>query len=118
MAPGVAEQKVHFASPQGEGGLPTTPNTRLNEAVKLTANLVAKGDPKRASMFEGIIADTARTTLQKQLAAGVSGGGALTEGAVLPEEKAFDTAQLGAFAAKDRWAVLAFGGKGKIGSGS
>lgn len=88
-----------------------TSNNKLNEAVQLTARMVAKGDPRKASLYESIIADTARTTLQKQLSAQMTGGGELNEGAVLPEEKAFDQAQLGAFAAKDRWALLAFGGK-------
>jgi hypothetical protein len=90
-----------------------TPNTRLNEAVKLTANLISKGDPKKAAMYESLIADTARTTLQKQLASQMTGGGALMEGAVLPEERAIDQAQLGMFAANQRWAQLAFGGKPK-----
>jgi hypothetical protein len=97
-----------------------TPNTRLNEAVKMTAAGMAKGDPKRASMFESIIADTARTTLQKQLSAEMTGGsgGLMGMGApALPEERAFDQAQMGMFAAKDRWATLAFGGKPKNGNG-
>lgn len=89
----------------------STGNNKLNEAVQLTARMVAKGDPKKASLYESIIADTARTTLQKQLSAQMTGG-ELNEGALLPEEKAFDQAQLGAFAAKDRWALVAFGGKG------
>lgn len=93
-----------------------TPNSRLNEAVQMTARQVGKGDPKRVSMFESIIADTARTTLQKQLSSQMSGG-EMMEGAVLPEERAFDAAQLGAFAAKDRWATLAFGNKSKTNSG-
>lgn len=90
-----------------------TPNTRLNEAVRLTTHLVTKGDPKKAALFQNIIADTAKTTLQKQLANQMSGGGALMEGAVLPEEKAFDQAQLGLFAANERWAQLAFAGTNK-----
>lgn len=119
MAPGVGEQQVRVPNPQGEANrLGVTPNSRLNEAVKVATQLVSKGDPGKTSLFQGIIADTARTTLQKQLSAQMTGGGGeIMEGAVLPEERAFDQSQLGAFAAKDRWAMLAFGGKGKIGSG-
>jgi hypothetical protein len=94
-----------------------TPNTRLNEAVRLTTHLVTKGDPKKAALFQNIIADTAKTTLQKQLANQMTGGGALMEGAVLPEEKAFDQAQLGLFAANERWAQLAFAGTNKNSNG-
>lgn len=90
-----------------------TPNTRLNEAVRVTTALVTKGDPKKAALYQNIIADTARTTLQKQLANQMTGGGALMEGAVLPEERELDQAQLGMFAANQRWAQLAFGGKAK-----
>jgi hypothetical protein len=118
MAPGVGEQEVRMPSPQGEAGrLGVTPNTRLSEAVRVTTQFVSKGDPSKAALFEGIIADTARTTLQKQLSVQITGGGEIMGGTVLPEDKAFDQAQLGAFAAKDRWAMLAFGGKGKIGIG-
>jgi hypothetical protein len=94
-----------------------TPNTRLNEAVKMTTHLVSKGDPKKAALYQSIIADTAKTTLQKQLANQMSGGGALMEGAVLPEEREIDQAQLGMFAANQRWAQLAFGGKNKSSNG-
>jgi len=112
-----AEQRARMSSPEiEENRLDVTPNSRLNEAVQRTAMMVAKGDHQKASMFEKIIADTARTTLQKQLSAQMTGAGNLMEGAVLPEEKAFDNAQLGVFAAKDRWAILAFGGKGKTGT--
>jgi hypothetical protein len=90
-----------------------TPNTRLNEAVRMTTALVSKGDPKKAALYQHIIADTAKTTLQKQLANQMTGGGALMEGAVLPEERELDQAQIGMFAANQRWAQLAFGGKAK-----
>lgn len=90
-----------------------TPNTRLNEAVRMTTQLISKGDPKKAALYQGIIADTAKTTLQKQLASQMTGGGTLMEGAVLPEEREFDQAQLGMFAANERWAQLAFAGKNK-----
>jgi hypothetical protein len=79
--------------------------------------LVTKGDPKKAALFQNIIADTAKTTLQKQLANQMTGGGALMEGAVLPEEKAFDQAQLSMFAANERWAQLAFAGTNKNSNG-
>lgn len=95
---------------QGTGGIG---NSRLQAAVELTTRLLAGKDPAKASMYESIIADTARTTLQKQLAAGTSGAGILTEAAVSTEERQFDQAQLGQFEAKDRWALLAFAGKSK-----
>lgn len=94
-----------------------TPNTRLNEAVRMTTHLVTKGDPKKAALYQNIIADTARTTLQKQLANQMTGNGTLMEGAVLPEEREIDQAQLGMFAANQRWAQLAFGGKTKTSTG-
>lgn len=95
-------------------------NERLNEAVKTTAHQIAKGDSKQALLFERIIADTARTTLQKQLAAGFTPGGGLGMGGLpaTQEERAFDNAQLGVFQAKNRWAELAFGGRTKSGNGS
>lgn len=93
-----------------------TPNTRLNEAVRMTTQLISKGDPKKAALYQSIIADTAKTTLQKQLASQMTGG-ALMEGATLPEEREFDQAQLGMFAANQRWAQLAFAGKNKNSNG-
>lgn len=95
-------------------GADTTPNTRLDEAVRMTTHMITKGDPTKTALFQSIIADTARTTLQKQLANQMSGGGGtLLEGTTLPEEREFDKAQLGMFAANNRWAQLAFSGKTK-----
>ena len=95
-----------------------TPNTRLSEAVRITAHMVSKGDPSKASLFESIIADTARTTLQKQLADQMQGsGGLMAGGGALPEEREFDKQQLGMFAASNRWAAMAFGNKTKNPSG-
>ena len=91
----------------------SSPNSRLSEAVRMTAYQLSKGNPKTASMYESIVADTARTTLQKQLNSQVSGNGELVNEATLPEEKAYDSAQLGLFAANTRWAQLALGNKGK-----
>jgi hypothetical protein len=118
-APAAPQRIPAGGAPQmiGEGDGDITPNTRLNEAVKMTANAIAKGDPKKASMFESLIADTARTTLQKQLSAQMTGAGDLMGGAALPEERAFDQAQIGMFAANNRWAQLAFGNKAKNGQG-
>ena len=86
---------------------------RLQQAIDLTTRLLAKGDPGKAAMYESIIADTARTTLQKQLATTSSGAGTLIESAVSPEERQYDQAQLGQFEAKDRWSILAFAKKPK-----
>lgn len=107
------------ASPLNEiAGGEVTPNTRLNEAVRLTTHMVTKGDPAKASLFESIIADTARTTLQHQLSNQLSGGGDLMGGAeILAEDRAFDQQQLGMFAANNRWATLAFGTKTKNSNG-
>lgn len=100
------------------GGGDLTPNTRLSEAVRITAHMVSKGDPAKASLFESIIADTARTTLQKQLADQMQGsGGLMAGGGALPEEREFDKQQLGMFAASNRWAAMALGNKAKNSSG-
>lgn len=118
------EGKLSFASQPGNlneiknsatGSEPQQPEMKqsLRDAVSLATRFVAGGDVKKASMYEGIFADTARTTLQKQLAATTSGAGVLVESAVTPEERTFDQAQLGQFEAKDRWALLAFAGKPK-----
>lgn len=112
VQPGTAQAgKLNEVAVLDEDGV--TPNTRLNEAVRVTTHLITKGDPKKMAMYQNIIADTAKTTLQKQLANQMSGGGVLMEGAVLPEEREIDQAQLGMFAANQRWAHLALGGKNK-----
>jgi hypothetical protein len=109
--PAFGGPSAHQVADEYDGESPQ--NTRLNEAVRMTTQLVSKGDPKKAALFESIIADTARTTLQKQLTDQLSGGGMLTGGAALPEEREFDKQQLGMFAANNRWATLAFGSKPK-----
>ena len=83
-----------------------TPNDRLNEAIKLTTQLVSKGDPKQAALYQRIIEDTAKTTLQKQLAGELTGG-AMTDMPATSEEIALDKAQLNVFAASKRWAQVA-----------
>ncbi|TXH11466.1 MAG: hypothetical protein E6R04_02450 [Spirochaetes bacterium] len=88
-------------------------NSRLQSAIEATTRAVSGGNAGKKAMFESIIADTARTTLQKQLAAAHTGAGTLVEAAVSPEERHFDQTQLGQFEAKDRWALLAFAGKPK-----
>lgn len=118
-----AQRPQQGGSPMGavpvvEDAGEVTPNTRLNEAVRLTTQLISKGDPKKASMFESIIADTARTTLQHQLRDQMTGGGGLVgDGTVLQEDREFDNQQLGMFAASNRWAALALGHKAKNQSG-
>lgn len=81
-------------------------NDKLQNAVKLTTHFVSRGDKKASKLYESIIEDTAKHTLQKQLAGEFGQGGDIPATA---EEKEFDKAQLNAFAAKDRWAQLAFG---------
>ena len=93
-------------------------NNKLNEAVRITTQLITKGDPKSAALFESIIADTAKTTLQRQLSAQMSGGADLMgAGAVGPEDRDFDKAQLNMFEANSRWAQLAFGNNTKSNNG-
>lgn len=108
-------------APQHEG----TPNQQfLNEVNTTAANMargIAKGDTKKNAMYHSIIADTAKTTLQTQRAAELglsSGGGMMMEATVHPEDKVFDSAQLGVFQASNRWAQLAFGNKAKNPNGS
>lgn len=84
---------------------------RLDDAVRLTTYLIAGGNSEKAKLFEGIIADTSRTTLQKQLAAEHSAPGQILGGNALPEEIALDKAQIDLFDGKDRWADVAFGNK-------
>lgn len=86
-------------------------NERLNNAVKITANLIAKGDPKKAALLEQIVADTARTTLQKQIKSELSLGSMDADLPATPEQKEKDNQQLNLFAAKDRWAEVAFSRK-------
>lgn len=95
-----------------------TSNPQLNESIKLTSRLIAGKDTSKTAMFEAIVADTARTTLQKQLSAqptgyggGDSSGAGLSTAFVTPQERDQDKKQLDVFAAKDRWAQVAFGGK-------
>ncbi len=88
-------------------------NPRLQTAIESTTRAIAGGNASKKAIFEAIIADTARTTLQKQLAAAHTGAGTLVESAVSSEERHFDQTQLGQFEAKDRWALLAFAGKPK-----
>lgn len=119
----VQEGKLSFDSgnlneiknPRAETSTPegSIANPKLQAAIDLTTRAVAGGNAGKKSIFEAIIADTARTTLQKQLAAAHTGAGTLVESAVSTEERHFDQAQLGQFEAKDRWALLAFAGKPK-----
>lgn len=105
----------------GEG----TPNQQFLNEVNATASAmargIAKGDTKKNAMYQSIIADTAKTTLQTQRAAELglnSGGGMMMEASVNPEDRAFDNAQLNVFQASNRWAQLAFGNKAKNPNGS
>lgn len=98
-----------------------TANTRLNEAVRATAMAVAKGDPRQSKMFESVFQDTAMTTLQEKLQADkvLAGGGGYAGMPATPQQKESDEAQLNSFAAKGRWANLAFGGSnGKLPGGN
>lgn len=107
---GYAAGGSETVDPENRMGI--TPNARLNEAVKNTAVMVAKGDVKQSKMYESIFMDTARTTLQDKLAAemGQGGGGGRGRPATA-EEKEFDKAVLTAFEGNSRWATLAFRGK-------
>lgn len=120
--PSASGQQV--SGQMGEQASEGTPNQQfLNEVNNTAAQMargIAKGDAKKNSMYQSIIADTARTTLQAQRAAefGLNGDAMMTESMMTPEDKAFDNAQLGVFQAKSRWAQLAFGNKAKNPNGS
>lgn len=100
------------------------PNTStvpgINPMILETVRNVTSGggsmtDPKRRSMFESILIDTAMTTLQNQIANGDGQGasGLYNNVPVSKEAVAQDDAQLAAMAGGNpsRWAAAAFGGR-------
>lgn len=117
------QEQVQVGKKHSSEGNPTitgtkgnvTANSRLNEAVANTVSQIAHGDPKKAKLYESVIMDTARTTLQKKLQAENGQVGMMSEGAATPDEKEFDKAQLGVFAASNRWAGVAFGNAKALG---
>ena len=87
------------------------PNARLQELARTVAQNSSGGNPKHAKMMESIFADTAMTTLQKQLGAGDSGGQGVYVGETYTAEAEHaDVMELQALgAASGHWANLAFG---------
>jgi len=87
------------------------PNARLQELARTVAQNSSGGNPKHAKMMESIFADTAMTTLQKQLGAGDGGGQGVYVGEeYTPEAEHADVMELQALgAASGHWANLAFG---------
>lgn len=89
------------------------PNQRLQELAKTVAQNASGGNPKHARMMESIFADTAMTTLQKQLANGDGGGNGVYVGEEYTQEtQQADLAELqalGGGAPQGHWAALAFG---------
>jgi hypothetical protein len=88
-------------------------NLQLEKMAMEIGRTAAIGkDNKTAKLFEDIFADTAKTTLQKQLANDPQGIGRasnlLINDGVSPQEAAADSAQLEAFSAAGRWAQVAF----------
>ena len=91
------------------------PNQRLRELSKLAAMHSAKGDSQQAAMMESIFADTAMTTLQKQMGmemTGASTGGVYVGETASAETEQIDRAELNALSGNrppNHWAALAFG---------
>jgi hypothetical protein len=89
------------------------PNQRLQELARTTAQNASGGNPKHAKMMESIFADTAMTTLQKQLANGDGGGNGVYVGEEYTQETQqadlADLQALGGGAPQGHWAALAFG---------
>jgi hypothetical protein len=93
-----------------------SPNQRLQEISKITAQMASGGDPRQASMLANIFEDTARTTLQEQLGQGGGGGNMYVGEQSSPEQDAADRAQLEALSngmGASRWAAVAFANLGK-----
>lgn len=105
------EGKIFQGTMQGQNPIAEEKSTNgvLTEAIDITTRMVTKGDPSKAALFKSIIEDTARTTLQKQLQHDLKGGDGLMSEVATPEDKEFDQAQIGMFAASNRWAQVAFG---------
>lgn len=87
------------------------PNARLQELARTVAQNSSGGNQKHAKMMESIFADTAMTTLQKQLGAGDGGGHGVYVGETYTAEAEHaDVMELQALgAASGHWANLAFG---------
>ncbi|MFA6050795.1 MAG: hypothetical protein WC761_06425 [Candidatus Paceibacterota bacterium] len=89
------------------------PNQRLHDLARTVAQNASGGNPKHAKMMESIFADTAMTTLQKQLANGEGGGHGVYVGEEYTQEiQQADMAELNALgggAPQGHWAALAFG---------
>jgi hypothetical protein len=86
-------------------------------AMEMGRNLSLGKDSKSARIYEDIFADTAKTTLQKQLAKeGVGAASGLVLDSVSPEEVRADIQQLESFSASNRWAQVAFAKKPSSGN--
>lgn len=92
-----------------------TPNQRLRELSRMAAMHSSKGDQQQAAVMESIFADTAMTTLQKQMGmemTGGSGGGLYTGEQGGHEADQIDQAEISALSGDrppNHWAALAFG---------
>lgn len=109
----VANREIKFqdvVAPQANP-VTTIENNKLAEAVAITSRMISKSDPKSLSLYSNIIADTARTTLQKQLANETGGSPMANESYLSEEDKMVDAESINVFQAKDRWAAIAFAKK-------
>ncbi len=102
-------------NPHAYGMGQLTPNERLKEIANHAAMLSSGNDPKRASMLASIFEDTAKTTLQKTLAAENGGYGStqmFVGEQVSPEELKAEQVELEVLSqgrGTNHWAALAFG---------
>ena len=113
-------QSPQSTMPTGYNQPNTSTVPSINPMILETVRNVTSGggsmtDPKRRSMFESILIDTAMTTLQNQIANGDGQGasGLYNNIPVSKETVAQDDAQLAAMAGGNpsRWAAAAFGGR-------
>ena len=87
-------------------------NTRLQELTRRAAAEASGGDPQQAKMMEAIFADTAASTLQRQLGYESHGSAGLYSGEPDPEQERQDMAALDVLSGgkgAQHWAALAFG---------
>lgn len=90
-----------------------SPNAKLQTLSRIAAAEAAGGDKEQAKIMEAIFADTASTTLQKQISYESHGGSSLyANEQISPEEERQEMAELDALSGgkgAEHWAALAFG---------
>jgi hypothetical protein len=92
-------------------------NNQLEKMAMEFGRVSARGkDSSTVKIYEDIYADTARTTLQKQIINDPQGVSSATKNLLIndgadPEQIKSDSAQLSTFSASNRWAQVAFAKK-------